>query len=228
MQKPLPAALGFALLTFAFSCKKKDPPPSNVGNVMFVNGCAGTLPAIDAKADNVNIGGALNLPFRTSSGYKYVRAGAKLELSFFLTNVGTPVSKDSVIVNVNGHYTAFCGGLITQPTFFFTEDNMLPPSQGKAKIRFVNLSNDNLSVDATAQTVVIGKGVRTRQITPFVEVAAGNLELKAGDPGDISTVVATEPTTQTLAAGKIYTMMLTGSATGTGDSKLRLKVVNNN
>ena len=227
MKKPLLAAL-LSVLCLAYGCKKKDPPPANKANVMFVNGCAGSLPAIDAKANNANVDGALNMPFRTWSGYRYVTGGVPVEIAFYLTNVGTPVSKGSGTLSINSHYSAFCGGLITAPTFLLTQDTLTAPAQGMAKIRFVNLCNDNLAVDATAQGAVIGKGVRTREITSFIEIPAGNVELKAGDPTDISTVVATEPTAQLLAAGKIYTMMLTGSTSGTGDSKLRLKVVNNN
>lgn len=228
MRKPLLAVLMLAVLSLGYGCKKKDPPPANKANVMFVNGCAGTVPAIDAKANNANVDGALNMPFRTWSGYRYVTGGVPVELSFYISNVGTPVSKGSSTLAINYHYTAFCGGLITDPTFLLTQDTLTPPPQGMAKIRFVNLSNDNLSVDATAGTTVIGKGVKTLQVTSFVEIPSGNIELKAGDPSDISTVVATEPTAQLLAAGKIYTMMLTGTTAGTGDSKLRLKVVNNN
>jgi len=228
MRKPLLAVLTLALLHLAYGCKKKDPPPANQANVMFVNGCAGTLPGIDAKVNAANVDGALNMPFRTWSGYRPVKGGVPVELSFYITNVGTPISKGSSTLTINSHYTAFCGGLITAPTFLLTQDTLMPPVQGMAKIRFVNLSNDNLQVDATAGTTVIGKGVKTLQVTSFIEIPSGNIELKAGDPSDISTVVATEPTAQLLASGKIYTMILTGATAGTGDSKLKLKVVNNN
>ncbi len=210
------------------SCKKKDPAPSNTGSVMFVNGCAGTLPAIDAKADNVNIGGALNLAFPSSSGYKYVMAGSPVNLSYTLTNVGTPISNQSVTLATGKYYSAFCAGIITSPSFLFTTDDMSAPAASSAKIRFVNLSKDDLKVTANAQTTVIGTGIKSMEISSFIQVTAGDYELKAGDPSDISTVVSTEPKTMGLGAGKIYTLMLTGSKAGSGVSALKLTLINNN
>jgi hypothetical protein len=212
----------------ADSCKKKDNTPSNTGSVLFVNGCAGTLPAIDAKADGVNIGGALNMAFPSSSGYKSIKSGAPVVLAYYLTNTGTPVASQTVNLTMGAHYSAFCAGIITNPSFLLTTDDMTAPAASSAKIRFVNLSNDDLNITATAQTTVIGSNVKSKQISDFIQVAAGSFELKAGDPSDISTVVATEPTLQGLGAGKIYTLMLTGSKTGTGVSALKLTLISNN
>ena len=227
MKKALIALLSLALVG-SYGCKKTNPAPTNTAGVMFVNGCAGSLPAVDARVDNVAISGALNIAFPAYSGYKYVKSGTPVTLGFFLTNVGTPVSSQSVTLENNVSYSAFCGGLITSPAFLLVKDNMTPPATNKAKIRFVNLSKGNLKITANAQTTIIGTDITALGYTEFIEVSAGGYELKAGDPSDISTVVATEPTTQVLAAGKIYTLILTGSKSGSGTSALRLKLLNNN
>jgi len=228
MRKTLIALLFITAGISIVGCKKKDNGPSNTGSVMFVNGCAGTLPAIDVKINNANVSGALNISFPASSGYKVVSTGTAVNIGFFLTNVGTPISSQSVTVESGVSYTAFCAGLITQPAFLFTKDDMTPPSANNSRIRFVNLSKDNLNVTASAQTTNIGTDVKSLEVTKFIEVPAGSYELKAGDPSDISTVVSTDPKAQTLGAGKIYTLMLTGSKGGTSVSALKLTLISNN
>jgi hypothetical protein len=208
-----------------YGCKKDNSAPANSASVMFVNGCAGTT-GIDAKIDNVNVSGAANLAFSYGSGYKYVKAANSVIVGFYLTNVGTPVTTDTVSISPNLHYTAFSGGLITAPTFVLTLDDMAAPATNNAKLRFINLSNDIMSVTATAQNQVIDSVVTSMKVSPYIQVPAGNYELKAGDPSNINTVVSTGSTS--LAAGKIYTLMLTGSLAGTGSSALKLTLVNNN
>jgi hypothetical protein len=227
MKKVLFALLSLSLLGNA-GCKKTNPAPSNTAGVMFVNGCAGSLPAIDARVDNININGALNLAFPSYSGYKYVKSGTPISLGFFLTNVGTPVSSQTVSLETGASYSAFCGGVITSPAFLFVKDDLTAPATNHAKVRFINLSKDGLSVTANVQTSVIGTDIRSLGVSNYLEVIAGAYELKAGDPTDISTVVTTDPKTQSLAAGKIYTLILTGTKTGTGESALKLKLITNN
>jgi hypothetical protein len=218
--------LSVTALFVLYGCKKKNETPPNTASVMFVNGCAGTIPGIDAKVDNVNVGGALNVSFTNNSGYKLVKAGSPVTIGYFLTNVGTPVSSQSVTLTSGAHYSAFSAGLITSPSFVLASDDMTAPGTSNAKIRFVNLSNDGMSVTATAQNTVIDSGVTAMKVTSYIQVPAANYELKAGDPTNINTVVSTG--VKTLAAGKIYTLMLTGSLAGTGVSALKLTLINNN
>lgn len=225
MKKSLMAILGLALIGIS-ACKKNNSAPSNTGSVQFVNGCAGTTPGVDAKVDDINVSGALNLSYTSYSGYKYVKSGS-VSVAYYLTNSGTPVTAQAVNVENGKYYTAFCAGLITAPSLYFVQDDRTAPAQGDAMIRFVNLSNDPLSVTANAQTSVIGTAILSHQVTAFMELKAGSYELKAGDPADISTVVTTSPKTQTLAAGHHYTLMLTGAVTGTGESALRLTLIDN-
>ncbi len=220
--------LAIMAVSFFCGCKKGNPAPANSASVMFVNGCAGTLPGIDAKVDNVNVSGAANITFTGNSGYKYVKAGAAVTLGIYLTNSGTPVTAESVSITTNKHYSAFSAGLITSPSFLFTQDDMSAPASNTVKVRFVNLSKDTLSYTANAQNTVIGSGITSLKITSFAQVPAGNYELKAGDPSNINSFISTDPKTLSLAAGRIYTLMLTGTLAGTGASALKLTLVNNN
>ena len=227
MRSTLVLALSAATLSGMVGCKKNNPAPSNSANVMFVNGCPGTLPGIDTKLDNINVSGALNIAFGNNSGYKNVKAGTAVTIAYFITNSGTPVISNAVDITKDLNYTAFCGGIITAPKFVFVQDDKTAPANNTAKIRFVNLSSDAMSVTANVQNIVIDSGVTSLEVTPYMSVTAGTYDLKAGDPSNINTVV-TIGSAQTLAAGKIYTLMLTGTVAGTGVSALKLTLINNN
>ncbi|GAA4462483.1 hypothetical protein GCM10023093_09170 [Nemorincola caseinilytica] len=226
MKRILLSSLVLSLLVSLHACKKKDNTTNTSTSVMFVNGCAGTLPGIDAKADDRNVSGALNLTFPSNSGYRLIGAGTSVKLDYYLTNVGTPVASKTVTIETGKHYSAFAGGIVTSPTFVFTTDDLTAPGSNGAKIRFVNLSPDGLNVTANAGNNVIDSAVTTMEVSPFREVIAGVYDLKAGDPSNLSTVVSLN--TRTLAAGKIYTLMLTGTTSGTGVSALQLTLISNN
>ncbi|MBS1689965.1 MAG: DUF4397 domain-containing protein, partial [Bacteroidetes bacterium] len=59
----------------------------------------------------------------------------------------------------------------------------------------------------------------------FTSVTPGSYTIKAGDPANISTVVSVA---QQIDAGKIYTVVLTGTLSGSGTSGLTLTVFKNN
>lgn len=226
MNRLLCVLLAIAVTGSFYGCKKENPPPANSASVMFVNGCAGTTPGIDAKVDGINVTGAANIPFTGQSGYKFVKSGTAVNIAYFITNSGTPVTDENVAIDPSNHYTAFSSGLITAPNFVFVKDDMTLPAASSAKVRFANLSNDGMSVTATIQNTVIDSNVTSQVVTGYLEMPAGTYELKAGDPDNINTVVTTGTTT--LAAGKIYTLMLTGALSGTGTSALKLTLVNHN
>lgn len=226
MKNTLTVILCAVSMLLAPGCRKKDNTPDTSARVMFVNGCAGTTPGIDSKVGDNYVSGAQNVAFTTSSGYKGVKSGNDINVSFFTTNTGTPVVNKTLNLSAGGYYTIFCGGLITAPTFVYTTDDMTPPGNTSAKVRFVNLSNDLMSATVTAGTLQIGAGVTGGNITGFATVNAGVNEVKAGDPTNIASVVSTGSVT--FAAGKIYTVMLTGSIAGTGLSALKLSVINHN
>ena len=225
VRKSFAALLCFAAVISVVGCKKKDDTPPNSANVAFVNACAGT-PGIDAKVNNTNVSGAVNLGFLGNSGYKAITAGSPVTLAYFLTNVGTPVSKLSTTLATGANYTAFCSGILTAPTFLLVSDDLTAPSSSNAKIRFVNLSSDNMSVTANAQTTVFASAITSLKASDFFSIPAGTYEIKAGDLTNLATIVTAGP--KQLAAGKIYTVIMTGTLAGTDQSALHVTLLNNN
>ena len=213
------------LLVIAFAaCKKSNSSPANSASVMFVNGCAGTT-NVDITSNNTKITAAANLAFLKNSSYQNITAGTD-SITFVLTSIGTPLKTHTSIITANVHYSVFVGGLITGPSYVILTDDLTAPASGKVKIRFVNLSNDALSETANAGTIAFATGITAQYYSSFTEIASGSYTIKAGDPADISTVISVGPTQ--LDAGKIYTVMLTGTLTGSSSSGLTLTVIGNN
>ncbi len=228
MKKALLSFSVLALITVFAACKKNNPAPATTASVMFVHGCAaGSTPInVDAKANNTAVINGSNKAFLQNSGYQAITAGSAVPMSFSVTGL-SQLSSGTENLTVGGHYSAFAGGTILAPTFIFTSDDLTAPSSGNVKIRLVNLSTDTLHINADAQSTAFATGVNSGQVSSFMEIAAGSYTIKAGDPANIGSVVILGTGAQQLVAGKIYTVMLTGTLTGLGTSGLTLTLITN-
>ena len=224
--KKIFSILAIAVLAVTGCKKSTSSAPANSANVMFVNGCAGTG-SIYVMDGTTKIAGASNVAFFGTSGYQYITAGSQ-SLSFYVSSLGssTPLNTLSTSFTANAHYSVFVAGLITGSSTLVTTDDLSAPTSGNANIRFINLSSDALSENVSVGTTSIATSVTSLQASAFASVGAGNFVIKAGDPSNISTVVSTASVT--LSAGKIYTVMLTGTLACIGTSALTLTVLTNN
>ena len=207
-----------------FSCKKNDGPPANTAPVMFVHGWSPTA-KIDTKVNGVVVQGAEGIAFQKTSGYKYITAGPTVNIAFFVTDQGDQVTNQTVNLTSGKNYSVFVGGRLTQPTFLLTQDDLSTPTSSSARIRLVNLSPDSLSLTASAGSN-FATNVGINSASAFTAVPAGQYDLKVVDPSNVSTAVILP--SQVLSAGKIYTLMLTGSQSGTGNAALKVALLNNN
>jgi hypothetical protein len=224
MNKILSTLLVGAMTIGIFGCSKKNNAPANSSPVMFVNGWSPTA-KIDAKVNGVVVPGAEAIAFQRASGYKYVTAGPSVSMGFYVTDLGDPVINQTVSLKSGSNYSVFIGGRLTQPTFLLTLDDLSAPTSSNARIRLVNLSPDSLHLTASAgSNFATNVGINSASV--FTPVTAGQYDLKVVDPSNVSTAVILS--SQMLNAGKIYTLMLTGSQSGTGNSGLKLTLLNNN
>ena len=214
-----------AIAAIFSACTKNKTGPNTNASVMFVNGCAGAT-GIYTKVNGTNVGPS-NIGFFGKSDYLNVTAGTA-NISFYLNGAasGTLLSSGAPALTANTHYSIFVGGIITSPAFVTVTDDLAAPTSGNAKIRFINLSSDNLNSSFSVGVQTLDSNIVYTECSPFYQVTAGNYTLKGGDPSNISTI-ATIPGA-VLAAGKMYTVMLTGSQTGTATSALTLTLLNNN
>ena len=227
MKNTLFSILSLAIIAFAASCSKPKSSPATTASVMFVHGCASgtTNVSLDAEIGGVKVNGATSLSFLSKSGYEQVTAGSGINLSFFVSGL-SQLTNQTVSMTVNNHYSAFAGGSITSPGICYTTDDLTAPTSGMAKVRFVNLSPDNLNTNCYLGTVKVDSNIGYLACSSFHNVAAGT--------GLVGMYDQTTPSksgvisSQTLVSGKIYTFMLTGTASGSGSSVYTLTLINNN
>ncbi len=204
----------------------KSAAPLNSADVLFVNGCA-DAGFVSVKANSISVSGATGIGYLANSGYKYVTAGTGVNLTFFEDNGVTPLANQAENMVAAVHYSAFVGGVASNPIYIFTTDDLTPPAAGNAKVRFVNLSPDNINESVTANDTLIAQGIGVNTASSFYEIAAGYYVIGAFDPGNKNMVINGD--SLVLAKGKIYTVMLSGSQTGTGITMApALTFINNN
>jgi Domain of unknown function (DUF4397) len=212
---------------FFGACHKSSSSPATTANVMFVNGCTGAG-LTQVTANSASIPGASALGFLNYSPYQSINEGAvSMAWSINTSGLITPLISQSVSLTAASYYSVYVGGIFTKPAFIFATDDMTAPASGFAKVRFVNLSGDTLNESCFIGTPSIATNVGYGTITPFFQVAAQTgVTVLFLDPAN-PTKLASLPN-QTFAAGKIYTIMLTGISVGTGSTALGLKIINNN
>ena len=211
------------------SCSKSSSAPANSAKVLFFNGCASGTSSIsvNAKVNGALVNGASNIALDANSNYQYVTAGAADSFSFVISGL-TYLTGGTGNVVANASYTAFAGGFINAPTFLLVSDDLSAPTSGYAKVRFVNLSGDNMleSCYIGTGTAKLDSNLGLNAASPFYQVPAtkgANVFMIPANP----TLQATL-SDQNFSSGKIYTIVLTGTSAGTGSSALALTVLNNN
>ncbi len=221
----------FAVLTvvaIGFSSCLKDHgngnfPVTPVAGLNVVNASPGPA-SFNFALDNNYVNGPA-LTYGQRSGYLNAYTGNRL---FSLTSGGTSqvIATDSLKLDTNSNYSLFITGLNSSPTFFFTKDDLSTPPAGKAKIRFIQLSPDAGSFDLSMQngaTLFTNQAYQTA--SAFTTIDPGNyvFQLKADQTGKITTLDS-----ETISAGRIYTVWSRGLVDGTGDYAISGKVSVNN
>jgi hypothetical protein len=218
-------------VVFAFSgCSKNNTGPSNQATVMFVDGCSAPS-NIDTKINTVKLNAASNIPFFNNSGYVKLTAGSNVAINFYLTSGGDPLCSGTPTLVAGDNYSVFAGGLVTGPLFVVTSDNLAMPTTGNAKVRFINLSTDTLNETFSVGSQTLDSNIVSTQCTPFFEITAvTGAGVSAVDPAHTAPIYLAQLTNQTFLAGKIYTIMLTGThgASAGSSGVLTLTVINNN
>lgn len=214
----------FSIVAGFTACKKSDSTPASA-SVMFVNAATGTS-SVSVSANGTVA--ASNIGFTNNSPYAHVAAGTNVNIIFSVNGSGisTPLVSGTKTLATNTHYSVFAGGLFTDPSLVVVTDDLTAPSAGMAKIRFVNLTSDNINASCFVADTKLDSNITYTHYSPFIEVSPIVDKITMLDPANPTNSV--QLVSQTLNAGKIYTIILTGSATGTGASALSLTMINNN
>ena len=210
-----------------FSCKKSsNNPPANSASLMVVNGCTGTgTIGVSATSGGTAVNNASAMAYLKSSGYQFVTAGTSVNIAFSLAGVGA-LSNGTMDMTTNAHYSVFAGGSITHPSFVGTGDDLTVVA-GMAKVRFVNLSPDNLNEKCYVGTLAVDSNIFANTVGQFHSISpVSGVSLNVYDPSTVPPA-PTVLSGVTFSAGKIYTVVLTGTTAGSGAPGLALTVLDN-
>ena len=218
-------------IAVVFSGCTKNNTGTNNANVMFVNGCAGAG-VLDAKINGNVANGANYILFQANSGYQSLPSDVNMNIDLYEYGYGALLSSGTVNFTPSGHYSVFSAGLATGVHSFVVTTDALPTlPTGKAAVRFINLSSDSLNETFSIGSEQLDSNIGYTVSTPFIEITAATGEgVSVIDPLYTQPAYIATLSGQTFTAGKIYTIMLTGSHTSTtgSSSVLELTVINNN
>jgi Domain of unknown function (DUF4397) len=193
-------------------CKKDEPvvetPVVENAKVMVIH-ASPNAPAVDVLVDDAKA--LSSVPFGVASSYLTVKAGTR-NIKVNAAGTSTSVINAPVTVAKDKNYSIFAGDVLSGITPVVVSDDLTAPAAGKAHVRVIHLSPDAPAVDvALVGGAVLFPNLAFKQGTAFTPVAAGpyNLEIRAAGTQN---VVLTIPT-QTLVAGKIYTVYAKGYLT---------------
>jgi len=222
-------SFGVLAIVFVFSgCTKNNDGSGNEAQVMFVNGCSGTND-VDVKVNGVVAAGSGSISYFGNSGYQGFSANSNLNIDFYLLQ-GTYLIGATRNFTQHYRYTVYAGGLVTSPSFVVTTDEFPTLPSGKAAVRFINLSNDSLNESFSVGAATLDSNIGYTICSPYFEIAASSgTGVTAVDPRYTSSPFLATLPSQAFSAGKIYTVMLTGSSTAsTAPAVLKLTVIQNN
>lgn len=194
------------------------PPASEVkqrGNalVRVINAIPGE-PSVDVFADDAKV--FTGIAHKTTTPYKEVPAERH---TFRLRPAGKDTAQ-SLAENSEGlsdgkHYTVVAwADADGKPTLYIVDDDLVPPSSGKAKVRVIDASAGSGEIDVYAKEgnkKLVG-GVNPLKATSYSELdpTSGAIEVR---PAGKNNAVLTIPNAK-FNAGDIYTIVVLGQAKG--------------
>ena len=188
------------------SCGKTETPVQEAASVTIIT----AIPTLGTN--NVYFGSAKAntnaLPFGGSMPYFTVATGTQTVKFTTASSTESLISKDVSFEN-NTAYTLILTGRSANPEFLVQSDAVVAPANGKALLRFINLSPDAPSLDVFVKdgaSVITDRAYKAS--SSYIEVDAKKyiFELKEHGSGTSKTTLAET----TLTAGKAYTVFAKG------------------
>jgi hypothetical protein len=216
---------GVALLVTAVSfssCKKNNIDPSGQFHLKIVNASATAGAQSFTLAGTVLVSGGLN--FTDASGYITSPSGTRLVAEFKNDGTNTVYASGEIWTANTIDQTVYLAGQGSKARVKVYTDDLGAPNNGKVKIKFIHLSDDAPSVIT----------IKNSSGDDLVTTLARDIEsgYKYVDPGTLSVQFYGTASRDNignfdvtdLQAGKIYTLYLTDSASG---SPVLYKVLHN-
>jgi len=148
------------------------------------------------------------------SGYFYlnsidtpIQIRSSLSTTVNLISVGTPLLS-------NHKYSLFITGLTTGDStvtsILTLDDTVTIPKVGFGKIRFINASVLSPPIDVIANGTSAFPDTKYLQVTPYIQLPAGNYAFQMNPTGSPGTILTTNLAQTTIQDGRLYTLYTYG------------------
>lgn len=198
---------GVALL-FAASCSNdNDVEPGNA-QVKVVNAAQGAN-SQDFFLVNNKLVSALR--YGDDSDYLMANAGNNLTAEFKNAGTETVYASGNLDLNRDVHYSVIVAGAGEQSRIITAEDDMTEPSEGKAKVRFVHVSDvykDQTVYVVNESDAIVSNNIGYNSVTNYVEIDPTIALLKVGLVGSTD---FRNLSLEAFLPNNTYTIILTGS-----------------
>lgn len=225
-----------ALLIFS-SCSKDDNEANlsmdnltGLSSVAIFNTIPGSssLTLSTGREPNVNwlISSSQKFDFNSFITYKNWYPGI-LQLNVNYSYEGNKKQSEKTVSLEHGKVYSLFLTKDSEVQAILSEDNIIKPSKGMAKVRFVHTSADapNISAAPTHFSNLLFPNVKFKEVTPFQEIAISNMNLWSITSNDISNRLDIQNEFK-LEEGQIYTLLLKGLVnTNNADEEISLSVI---
>lgn len=198
------------LMSLFSSCKKNEVNESETTYLKVVNASPGSEAQSFLLAGKALISDGLN--FTDASNYIQTFTGTRLVAEFRNGSAGATYATGELWLYENEHFTVFLagGGSSTRVKLF--NDDMSAPDNGKARVRFIHLSNDapsDVRIEYPDGDDLVTNLSRDTQ-SGYKNVDPGTLSFKV--TGTALGKLVGDYEVSGLQAGKIYTVYLAGTS----------------
>lgn len=187
------------------ACKKPEENITSLTAISVYN-ASPTVITYDAYLDGVKINSAA-LPY--AGGVKYLQANPGLRtLNFNIANSTTNEISKGISLTENTYTTVYLAGKAGSFDLVTLKDGLAQPFvEGKAYVRFINLSPDAPALDLNVGTTAVTTDKAYKASSEFTLINSGStaFQVKGTVGGAVSATL-----TETLVAGKFYTVIAGG------------------
>ena len=192
------------------SCKKNDVNATGTASLKVVNASPGSEAQSFYLAGKTLISGGLS--FANASDYLQTVTGTRLVGEFRNGSSGSTYATGELWLYDNEHFTVFLSGGSGSPKVKLFNDDMSAPDNGKARVRFIHLSDDapsDIKIEYANGDNLVTNLSRSTQ-SGYKNVDSGTLSFKAYGTA-LGKLVGDFQVTG-LQAGKIYTVYFAGTS----------------
>lgn len=201
------------------SCAKNDDnyQPVEIAGLSLIH-ASPTAEKLDVYLDNTK-GSGTDFAFGTKIDYLNAYAGSR-KLTVTKKDITTSLKTEQFTLEPRVGYSLFVVGQLENIAFLMLKDDLVKPEEGKAKVRFVNLSPDAeaLSLAIVGATTDLATNKAFKEFSAFETINAAEkvtFNVKNNTSGAIKTTL----TDIKIENGKVYTIYAKGLKSTTDDTK---------